>query len=367
MNPSDVIVVGRGLIGSAATRHLADLGHSVTLIGPTEPEDYRGQGPFSSHFDQGRITRITAFDEPWGTWAKASIERYAEIAARSGIEFHDPVGLVVLAKDADRASAAGAALGADTALWTADELMERTGIASTVPGHRIAWEGPPAGLINPRRLVAAQVACAADAGATVVDDVVEQINAETGPIQVTTRSGETVTSDRVLLCTGAYGATLLGMDSDFPIERRTRTIVLAELDEGLDLPTLIIDDPPHELLDEAYWVPPVEWPNGKRLIKIGGDSLPVQLAGSNEEIDQWFQAGASVDEADALFELLTMLLPTRTVTRHSYRPCVVTYPAAGVPHLESVSDRVAVAFGGCGASAKSSDEIGRLAAMEVLS
>ncbi|MDG2261092.1 MAG: NAD-binding protein, partial [Actinomycetota bacterium] len=29
-----VVVVGRGLLGSAAARHLADLGARVTLVGP---------------------------------------------------------------------------------------------------------------------------------------------------------------------------------------------------------------------------------------------------------------------------------------------------------------------------------------------
>jgi len=291
MEHHDVVVVGRGLIGTAATRHLADAGHNVALIGPLEPDDYTGPGPYSSHFDQGRVTRIAAFEEPWGTWAKASIERYEEITRRSGIEFHDPVGLAVLAKDAEQAVAIGDGLGADVSLLTATELRDRCGIASVVPEHRIAWEGAPAGIINPRALREAQIRCASQANASIIDDVIVGVESDRSPVSLALRSGTTVTADRVLFCTGAYGAEVLGID--MPLQKRLRTIVLAELDDGPDLPTLIIDDPPHPALEEAYWVPPVLWPNGKRLIKIGGDSVPMNVGTINEEIDQWFRDGAS--------------------------------------------------------------------------
>ena len=360
-----VVVVGRGLIGSAAARHLADAGHDVALIGPVEPLGYEAQGPFASHFDQGRVTRISASSEPWGSWAKASIDRYGEIAERSGIDFYDPVGLVVLGSGAGAMAAAGAALGADVELLSADQLFARSGIAAVVDGHEILWEGPPAGLINPRQLVVAQVSCATQSGATVLDDTVEQVGLGQRPIELQLRSGAVVTADRVLFCTGAYGASVAGIE--LAMQRRLRTIVLAELEAGPPLPTLIIDDPPHPALDEAYWVPPVLWPNGKYLIKIGGDSLPMQVGDDHDAIDDWFRSGASVVEADALFELLTALLPERSITRHSHRPCVVAYPVEGVPHIASVADGVAVAFGGCGAAAKSSDEIGRLGAEQVLS
>lgn len=55
----DYIVVGRGLIGTAAARHLSHRGHRVALIGPSEPAcRHRHRGPFGSHYDEGRITRI---------------------------------------------------------------------------------------------------------------------------------------------------------------------------------------------------------------------------------------------------------------------------------------------------------------------
>lgn len=355
------MVVGRGLIGSAAARHLSAAGHDVTLVGPCEPADYGDhEGPFASYFDQGRVTRISAFSEPWATWAKASIDRYPEIAEQSGISFHDPVGLVVMADHADTAASIGRSLGADIAMLTADELADRYGLASTVASHRILWEGPPAGLINPRLLVQAQNKCARLNGAAVLHDVVTSVVAGGSSVEVRCRSGVTIAARRVLACTGAYGGDLLGVG--LPIERRLRTIALAEIGPGPALPTMIIDNPPHAALDEAYWVPPVMFPDGKQLLKIGGDSVPMLTARTNEDINDWFHQGGSEAEANALFELLETLLPHREIRRHAFKPCVVSYPPKGVPHISRVSETAAVAFGGCGAAAKSSDEIGRLAA-----
>ena len=45
-----IAVIGRGLIGSAAARHLALAGHKVTMIGPVEPDDKATHnGIFGSH------------------------------------------------------------------------------------------------------------------------------------------------------------------------------------------------------------------------------------------------------------------------------------------------------------------------------
>ena len=80
MTRYDVIVVGRGIIGAPAARHLAEGGVSVALVGPDEPLDRTtSDGPFCSHPDEGRITRIAGRNGPWVELAARSIERYADI------------------------------------------------------------------------------------------------------------------------------------------------------------------------------------------------------------------------------------------------------------------------------------------------
>ena len=54
----DYIVVGKGLMGAAAARHLSAHSSSIALIGPDEPPDRAAHaGVFGSHYDEGRITR----------------------------------------------------------------------------------------------------------------------------------------------------------------------------------------------------------------------------------------------------------------------------------------------------------------------
>ena len=77
---SDVCVIGRGLLGSAAARHLSEMGVNVSLLGPDEPSS-RSQhsGVFGSHYDSGRITRIIDTDFYCGQIARASISRYRDL------------------------------------------------------------------------------------------------------------------------------------------------------------------------------------------------------------------------------------------------------------------------------------------------
>ena len=86
-------VIGRGMIGSAAARHLSKMGHDVALIGPDEPADFsRHDGVFGSHYDEGRITRSYDPQPFWRQMNRAAISRYGEIAAESGVAFYREVG-----------------------------------------------------------------------------------------------------------------------------------------------------------------------------------------------------------------------------------------------------------------------------------
>ena len=54
----EVAVVGLGLIGAGALRHLAAASIGAVGIGPAEPPELASHtGVFASHYDSGRITR----------------------------------------------------------------------------------------------------------------------------------------------------------------------------------------------------------------------------------------------------------------------------------------------------------------------
>ena len=64
----DIAVVGAGMFGSAAARHLSADADWIALIGPDEPPRRRThQGVFASHYDATRLVRIADPDLIWAT------------------------------------------------------------------------------------------------------------------------------------------------------------------------------------------------------------------------------------------------------------------------------------------------------------
>ena len=365
--PVEIAVIGRGMIGSAAARHLAEAGHRVVAIGPDEPGDWSSwTGPFSSHGDEGRITRITDRDPVWAAAARRSIERYADIEERSGIRFHQPCGLAISTGDLDTWLTTSREAGAAVEERTADRLAADTGI-TLAPGTPAAFEGPPAGLINPRRLVRAQNELARRAGASIVAEPATSLSVSGDGVEVGGSWGA-VRADRALVATGAFGHDLIGRRLE--VVRRPRTVLLVELSAGstgpdpADLPSLILRPPPDARLETLYWVPPVPYPDGRTYLKVGGTLRPDPLigAGGDHELVEWFHGSGDPVELDALRTCVEQLLPTMTIGATAGIPCVYTGTPSGYPIIDWVDDRVAVAIGGNGSAAKSSDELGRLGA-----
>ena len=358
-------MIGRGMIGSAAARHLAEGGTSCAVVGPAEPDEWAdvsnrqtSGGPFSSHFDEGRITRVAGRSTTWAELAARSIGRYRDIEARSGIAFHTGAGLVATLETIDDWIDAGLIMGSDIRKVERDWVEERYGIALSGQ-HPVAFEGAPAGHINPRRLVAAQSALAEQAGAVVIDGVAEAIERVDGSFEVTGTWGST-RADRVLLATGGFGQALLG--AELVVHRHPRTILLAETDVADGLPSLIVGDPPDARLSGIYWVPPVQYPDGRRCLKIGGSTLEDRSVSDPDALIEHFHSDGYGPEMEALEATLRALLPGVAFSSVTARPCVTTDTASDHPYVGFVEDGVAVAVGGNGSAAKSSDEIGRLAA-----
>ena len=362
MTTVDVAVIGRGMIGSAAARHLAEAGIETALIGPDEPapeERASSVGPYCSHCDEGRITRIAGRTMVWAELAARSISRYRDIAIRSGISFHGITGMAAVTPNLDDWVDSGLIMGSDIRKVDAGWLETKSGIVVT-NDHPIGFEGPPAGHINPRRLVAAQTKLADAADATIIRDTVSAMSSTANGFEVAGAWG-TVAARRVLLATGAFGRDLL--DGELILERRPRTVVMAEVDATVqNLPSLVLYQPPDDRLEAIYWVPPVPYPDGRVCLKIGGNLHDASVADDEDDLTEWFRSDGDVTEIDALRSALQRLLPAVEFRSFHSTPCVVTGTPSEYPYLGFVDDGVAVAVGGNGSAAKSSDELGRLAA-----
>lgn len=349
-----VAVLGRGLFGSAAARHLAKAGEDVVLIGPSEPEAKRKhQGIFGSHYDEGRITRRNDRMAFWSQVSSAAIDRYSEIEAESGVSFFTEAGAVM----------AGSA-GYVTAVKTASgygEALDRAGLNQLFPYFDLPsdyggyYENTGAGHVSPRRLVTAQTEAARRHGAVIIDEIVTGFKERPDHVQIVTQS-QTIRVDRVLVAAGYMTDMLLGREKHLDVYERTVAffeIDAAETERLANMPSLIWEAP-----EGPYLLPPIKYPDGKTYVKLGGDPVDTPLIGE-AAIHDWFRAGGSAEIRDRLEQMIRNLMPRLDIKSVSMEACVTSWTNDRLPEVRRLSDRVAVCTGGNGAGAKCSDELGR--------
>ena len=367
------IVVGRGMMGAAAARHLARQTDGIAVIGPDEPEDRANhQGVFGSHYDEGRITRTIDPDTDWARLANRSIGRYADIERDSGIQFYTPVGcLVVGPKRGDEIAYVGDVveaarrLGVQTDILDDAELKVKFPFFSFASGSEGVFEPRGAGHISPRRLVKAQSLLAEKAGARVIKQTALSIRDEGGLAVVTTAEGETFSAEKILLAAGGFSIAENLLPRPVEMKVYGRTVTFFEVSETeaealSGMPSLIskaADD-----VDSIYMLPPIRYPDGKYYMKIGGDPDDLQFT-TETELRAWFRTAGRDKACEHLVRIFHGLVPGVRRPPAFINSCAVSYSPSGYPMIGYTSSpRVAVLTGGCGMAAKSSDEIGRLGA-----
>ncbi|THK34495.1 FAD-binding oxidoreductase [Ensifer sp. MPMI2T] len=372
----DFVVVGKGMMGAAAARHLAAAGASVALIGPDEPVDWANHGGvFASHYDNARITRTIDEDPVWARLARRSIDRYPEIAGESGIDFYAEVGCLIAAPAPggefdylDKVGRARDRLGVEAPLISGADLVQRFPWFRFPKGYGGIHEARGAGHINPRALVRAQALLAERSGARVIRSEVISVDERSDHVAVATADGQTVRAGRVLVAAGGFSLSNALLPRPIDLVVKARTVLFAEvgvedLDRFKGMPSLIGAAPEQER--GYYLLPPVAYADGKHYIKIGGDPTDWMLA-SEPAVREWFRAGGNKAAADHMHGLLTEVMPGFEPVSTHFAPCVTSFTRHGYPYIGFASDRLAVVTGGNGQAAKSSDEIGRLGAVLVL-
>lgn len=378
-----VVVIGKGLMGSAAARHLARQTEGVVLIGPDEPTVRADHNDvFGSHYDEGRIYRILDSDPIWARLAERSIARYAEIEAQSGIRFQEQAGMLGVTMRApggesprrDRGAPGGVAaaygrvgdtLGVSFERLTGAALAERFPYLSFGADADGVFETGTAGHISPRRMVAAQTVAAERHGATVLREPVHRMTIEADGVTVTTATGQVVRAERALVATGGFANVHAVLPRPLDIVVRGRTVVLAEVAGALlerlrPMPSLIVDG--SAPLGDPYLLPPIRYPDGRWYAKIGTGAFEHRLD-TLDELGDWFRHPGAAEDREALHRTILALIPDLAGAPIHTDTCAVTATVSGYPYVDLIAEgRVCIAVGGNGSAAKSADEIGRLAA-----
>jgi sarcosine oxidase len=370
----DVVVVGKGLFGVAAARHLAQAGARVVLVGPGEPVRYADHdGVFSSHYDESRIVRTTARDLTWARLTQRSIAAFQQLERETGIHFyHRRPGMHLV--DQWHSSAfldvvEGLLPALQTPVTMLDDprsIREQLPLLKVRPGARGFVERGDAGFIEPRKLIQAQVSAFVAVGGQVIDDIVERIEHRPSGLLVSTRSGLCLTANQVLVATGAYTNSAGLLPEPLNLRVKCEHVLVARL-EGLDahaaaaFPTLVYEGAIGALSD-FYLTPPLRTPDGAWEIKMGCNTAQDRFLRDTVEINAWMRADMDPHIKQQMHEVLQGLLPSLRLVASKARKCIVTYTPKTLPMIGPVADGLFVVTGGNGMGAKASDAIGELAA-----
>ena len=370
----DVVVVGAGMMGSAAAKYLAAEGMRTLLIGPSEGDE---TGVHGSHHDEARITRISGPDMTWSHLAAASIERYAQIEQASGIQFHKTCGHLrcdLPERYAHSRISAVRSVVQETSAPAREfdhgHVLERFPYLQFAPGSLFHYETVPAGIINPRLLVQAQQSIGKQHGLILQRGVVTAIRRSSRQFVLTTTTGIAKT-ERVLVATGSYTALMDLLPKKPVFTVRPETVLLVRIDEKRtrdwsDMPGIIWNFDHHPEVPYAYVLPPVRYPDGFSYVKIGADNDKDVDASSVAAFDAYMKGEGSQHTARLLYGLVQELLPGLQSAPWKSKPCMLTYTGHGYPYIDMLQDGWFIAAGGCGQSAKSSDQIGFLASRMIL-
>ena len=275
------IVIGKGMIGSAAARHLAERTDGVALIGPDEPRDPANHdGAFADHYDEGRITRILDPHLVWAKLARESIRRYRDMESRSGIAFYHEVGQLSVGP-LDRAVSEYVP-NSEQVMLDLNEGFEKLGpeiLESRFP--KLSFESQCSGLyqssdaghISARGIVVAETALARGHGADVISEEAVSAESGTGGVEVRTSGGGVYRADRILVAAGGFTRDSGLVPRTLDVDVLAVNVVYIELTESeagdlSNLPSMIyMTGRPN---DSCYIVPPVQYRDGKYRMKIGG-------------------------------------------------------------------------------------------------
>ena len=366
----DVVVIGGGMIGASAARHLAQSGLDVGVVAPPEPVDAAVHtGSFGAHYDETRLSRTI-----WADPLEAELMRRAELAKPDIEEFSDrpvysgPGYLYAAVPDEDEGLGD---LVAGMPEGHGIEVLGPAALAERYPEIHfqeevVGYLEPGGGCLNPRALVASQLRAATEAGAHIFTVGASGMTMDPTPT-VSLVDGTRIGCRKVLVATGAFTNGIGLLERPLALRMKTETVLLAEIGEheaerlaGLPPMHYGIHDP---VVADIYAAPPTTYPDGSVLLKWGANTIRDRWVERPDEIAAWYRHGDGDDIVELMRPSMEATYPGIEVTGWRTHRCVVTYTGHGHTYIDAVEPgRLYLAVGGHGRSAKCADPLGALAA-----
>lgn len=372
----DIIIVGKGLVGSAAAKYLCQSYESVAIIGPDEPAGNDSATVYASHYDQARVQRMVGKDEVWTRLNFDSVLQYETIQKESGIDFHKGVGCLYVNP-----------YGQDEYLRKFPTLAQKFNIQYSIfetekdkydsglsfPEKSVGvFEPSPSGYINPRLLIKAQLEIFKKQGGCILSDTVVDLSFTKDRVFILkTESGKIYAAQKILVATGSFINYFNMLPQKLKLETKSEVVLLVKIKEEMlshyaSLPSMLYEIEEDET-EGIYIIQPVKYPDGNYYLKIGCNSPYDIYFESLEQIQNWFSKGNGEKYAPALLKAIRKVFPSLNLECVLTKKCIISRTETGRPYIGETSIAGLFLAGGCnGYSAMCSDAIGSVASHLVL-
>jgi glycine/D-amino acid oxidase-like deaminating enzyme len=371
----DVIVVGKGLLGSAAAKYLAQSDKKVALIGPDEPKDLNKSLVFGSHFDQARVQRLVGWDAVWTKLCAASVRAYPTLQAASGVDFHEEAGCIYVNPYGLDEYLEGFSNHCQNLDEAYQYKMYREGgaIETDFPDFKFplkaqgVLEYAPAGFIHPRWLIQAQLAVFEQQKGAVFKDTIVEVSKDKQIFNLIAAEGNTYSAEQVLICVGSFFNYFNLIPQKLDLLSKSEVVLLAQVSEAeahrlRNLPSLLYEIDNGEV-EGIYLIQPVRYPDGNFYLKIGCNMPEDIFFETLEQVQDWFRTTEERHFAPKLREALHTLMPGLKVEAYQTKKCIISRTKHGRPYIGETNQPGLFVAGGCnGYSAMCSDAIGHVAA-----
>lgn len=200
----DVVIVGGGIMGTAAARALSSRGRDVLLL-----ERFTFGHENGSSGGPTRNFRLTYHDPLYVRMARDALERWRRLESESGTELLRVVGGLDVGEATTAAAAALEAAGEPFERPSAAEVAERWPLLRFDDRSAFLYQ-PEGAIIRADEALEAQARLARSAGAELREQtIVETVRPAGEGVEVVTSDGEVIRAPAAIVAAGAWAGPLL--------------------------------------------------------------------------------------------------------------------------------------------------------------
>ena len=236
----DVVIVGGGVMGTAAARALSSRGRAVLLL-----ERFTFGHANGSSGGSTRNFRLTYHDPVYVRMARHALERWRRLESEADLELLRVVGGLDVGEATDVSAAALESAGESFERPSAADVAERWPLLRFDEGSTFLYQ-PEGAIVRADEAIAAQVRLARAAGADLRERaVVDALRPVGEGVELVTSDGEVIRAPTAIVAAGAWAAPLLrDAGIDLPLRPTLEQSTHFEMaSEGSSIPTIIEWDP----------------------------------------------------------------------------------------------------------------------------